>query len=157
MRAEQKREMRRTTGSTIFSLAFLIILLPIEKDLLGILIAGNLIGLIISLVRIRNEETSGERFVRKREENGPPGFWRGTFSESGRIFAQMIVGLMILALLLYWTEGTNLVQTLVDQSLETIGLITLILVIVSFLLGAVGHNRGEERYERLKQRLECRD
>jgi len=126
----------------------------VPKDILGIMIAGNVIGLIISLVRIRGEETSNERFVRKREENGPPGFWKGSLSESMRACAYLFIGLMILAVAVYLTEGTNLLQMLVEQPLDTIGILALILVIASFLMGTVFHAGSEERYERLKQRLE---
>lgn len=154
MRIEQKREMFWTIGASLFSLTFFIILAPAPKDMLGFIIVGNVIALIISLVRIRGEETSNERFVRKREENGPPGFWKGSLSESMRACAYLFIGLMILAVAVYLTEGANLLQMLVEQPLDTIGILALILVIVSFLMGTVFHAGSEERYERLKQRLE---
>ena len=130
MRTEQKRDMAWTIGGYSFILIFFIVLNPGPNDILIFIIVSNVVGLIVSLVKIRTEETSRERFVRKREENGPPGFWRGTLSESGRVFSTFFVGLMVFALLLYLTEGTNLLRTLIDQSLGTIGRMALILVIV---------------------------
>lgn len=154
MRTEQKRDMAWTIGGYSFILIFFIVLNPGPNDILIFIIVSNVVGLIVSLVKIRTEETSRERFVRKREENGPPGFWRGTLSESGRVFSTFFVGLMVFALLLYLTEGTNLLRTLLDQSLGTIGRMALILVIASFLIGAVFHGKSEERYERIKQKWE---
>ncbi|MEJ8303301.1 hypothetical protein [Saccharibacillus sacchari] len=154
MRIEQKREMLWTIGAYLFIIVFFILLAPAPKDILGIIIAGNVIGLIISLLKIRGEETSNERFVRKREENGPLGFWKSSLSESMRAFAYLFMGLMILAVVVYLTEGANLLQMLIEQPLDTIGILTLILVIVSFLMGMVFHAGSEDRYERLKRKLE---
>lgn len=154
MRIEQKREMFWTIGAYSFVIVFFILLAPAPRDLLGFIIVGNVIGLIISLLKIRGEETSNERFVRKREENGPPGFWKGSLSESMRAFGYLFIGLMILAVVVYLTDGANLLQMFVEQSLDTIGILTLILVIVSFLMGTVFHAGSEDRYARLKQKLE---
>lgn len=156
MRAEQKREMFWVIGASLFPFVFFIVLAPGPSDMLGFVIAANLIGLIISLVKIRGEETSNERFARKREEDGPAGFWKGSLSESMRAFSYLLIGLMIFAFLLYLTEGTNLLQMLIEQPLNTIGLLTSVLVIVSFLMGTVFHAGSEERYERLKQKMERR-